>query len=99
MSEQYSSPSLEWELLEQVCINFVYSIISILYDYIFTVYIIEYCHDYLLEIFKPQIFLFTQDIVQEVLEWYHSYQCLHEYYHSLLEEYSTELFLYLWMIL
>ena len=83
MSEKDASSSLQGELLEQVCVNLVDRIVSIRNHDILAMYIAEYCLDELLEFFESKVFLLAQDIPNEVLEWYYSYQRLHEYVHTL----------------
>ena len=59
MSKKDASSGLKRELLEKVCIDFVDSVVSIRYHYIFTMYITEYSLDKFLEFFKPKVSLLT----------------------------------------
>ena len=59
MSKKNASSGLKRELLEKVCIDFVDSVVSIRYHYIFTMYITEYSLDKFLEFFEPKVSLLT----------------------------------------
>ena len=98
MPEKNTSPSLEGELLEQVSVDFVNGVVCILDNYVLTVHVAKYDHDDFWEVFESEILLFAENVVEEVLEWNHSHQCLHKHYQSFLEEISAECFLSMFMV-